>query len=148
MVARRRRIGDEPATDVAVVGRANQTVVVPEGRPDAIRDSLREFALGLPGAWQDQPWGETVVKVNKRIFVFLGVDGGDEPGMSVKLTDSHDHALSMPKAAPSGYGLGKAGWITMPLEHRDPELLCEWIEESYRNIATKKLVAELDSRDG
>ena len=28
-----------------------------------------------------------------------------------------------------------------------PDLLQDWIEESYRAIATKKLVAELDARD-
>jgi predicted DNA-binding protein (MmcQ/YjbR family) len=120
---------------------------VPTAPDTALRDTLRDFALGLPGAWVDHPWGETVVKVNKKVFVFLGTDGEDEPGMSVKLTDSHGHAMSMPKATPTGYGLGKAGWVSMPLEHRDPELLCEWIEESYRNVATKKLVAELDSRE-
>ena len=38
-------------------------------------ESLREFALTLPGAWDDHPWGETVIKVKKKIFVFLGEDG-------------------------------------------------------------------------
>lgn len=26
------------------------------------------------------------------------------------------------------------------------ELICDWVEESYRTVATKKLVAELDAR--
>lgn len=37
---------------------------------------MRAFALGLPGAVDEHPWGETVIKVNKKIFVFLGVDDG------------------------------------------------------------------------
>jgi predicted DNA-binding protein (MmcQ/YjbR family) len=113
--------------------------------PSESWSEVREFALALPGAWEDHPWGETVVKVGKKVFVFLGMEDGDEPGMSVKLTDSRGHALSMPKAAPTGYGLGRAGWVTMPLAHRDAELLCEWVEESYRNVATKKLIALLDA---
>lgn len=121
---------------------------MPTGSDADLRETLREFALGLPGAWIDYPWGDTVLKVNKKVFVFLGPDGADEPNMSVKLTDSHGHAMSMPKATPTGYGLGRSGWVSMPLEYRDPELLCEWIEESYRNVATKRLVDELDALDG
>ena len=109
---------------------------------------VHAFALGLPGAWEDHPWGETVVKVpNKKIFVFLGTPDGDDPGMGVKLTESRDHALSMPDAQPSGYGLGKAGWVNLRFKGvSDIGLLEDWVEESYRNVATKKLIAELDAR--
>jgi predicted DNA-binding protein (MmcQ/YjbR family) len=105
----------------------------------------RSFALGLPGAWEDQPWeDDTVVKVNKKIFVFLGTEGSDDPGMSVKLTDSHEHAMSSPGAAPTGYGLGKAGWVSVRFGSLDAGLLEDWIEESYRNVAPKKLISQLD----
>jgi predicted DNA-binding protein (MmcQ/YjbR family) len=104
-------------------------------------DAVRSFALDLPGAWEDHPWGETVIKVGKKIFVFLGEDG-----LSVKLTDSHEHAMSVSGAAPTGYGLGKAGWVSVPMKSADPELLCDWVEESFRNVAIKKLIAELDAR--
>lgn len=108
---------------------------------------MHEFALGLPGAWEDHPWGETVVKVpNKKIFVFLGMAESAEAGMGVKLTDSHEHALSTPGAAPSGYGLGNAGWVNVKLGGVGADLLEDWVEESYRNVATKKLIAELDGR--
>jgi len=116
------------------------------------REKVREFALTLPGAVEEFPWGETVVKVNKKIFVFLGVDDGSYPlGMGVKLTDEglHAHAMSSPGAEPSGYGLGKAGWVQIPLAQKgapSAEVLCDWVEESYRVIATKKLLAELDAR--
>ena len=110
-------------------------------------ERIRQFALSLPGAWEDHPWDETVVKVpNKKIFVFLGMPESAELGMGVKLTASHDHALSTPDAAPSGYGLGKAGWVNVKLNGVDADLLEDWIEESYRNVATKKLIAELDAR--
>ena len=70
---------------------------------------LRTFALGLPGAYEDHPWGETVAKVAKKVFVFLGHDADTEFGMSVKL-------------------------------------LTDWILESYRAIAPKKMLAELEAR--
>ncbi|MGW0970060.1 MmcQ/YjbR family DNA-binding protein [Streptomyces sp. NPDC002516] len=113
---------------------------------------VREFALGLPGAAEEFPWGETVAKVNKKVFVFLGLDDGSHPmGVTVKLKDeaAHAHALTSPGAEPAGYGLGRAGWVRIPLEERGApaaELLCDWVEESYRAIAPKRLIAELDAR--
>ncbi|MDQ3706964.1 MAG: MmcQ/YjbR family DNA-binding protein [Chloroflexota bacterium] len=36
-------------------------------------EQLKAYALSLPGAYEDHPWGESVVKVNKKIFVFFGL---------------------------------------------------------------------------
>ncbi|MFI9766736.1 MmcQ/YjbR family DNA-binding protein [Streptomyces sp. NPDC052415] len=115
-------------------------------------EKVRQFALGMPGAAEEFPWGETVAKVNKKVFVFLGSDDGSHPlGVTVKLKDeaAHAHALTCPGAEPAGYGLGKSGWVSIPLEPRGApaaELLCDWVEESYRTIAPKRLTAELDGR--
>ncbi|KQW14161.1 MmcQ/YjbR family DNA-binding protein [Streptomyces sp. Root369] len=115
-------------------------------------EKVREFALGLPGAAEEFPWGETVAKVNKKVFVFLGVSDGSYPmGVTVKLKDAeaHAHALTSPGAEPAGYGLGKAGWVRVPLAEKGSpaaDLLCDWVEESYRSIAPKRLIAELDAR--
>jgi predicted DNA-binding protein (MmcQ/YjbR family) len=107
-----------------------------------MRDLLG-FALSLPEAWEDHPWGETVVKVRKKIFVFLG------PGaLTVKLDEAHPHALSIDGARPTGYGLGKAGWVTVPAAGVDGEVLRDWIEESYCLVAPKRLVAQLGERLG
>lgn len=115
-------------------------------------EKVREFALGLPGATEEFPWGETAAKVNKKVFVFLGVDDGSHPlGVRLKLKDEavHAHALTSPGAEPAGYGLGRSGWVHIPLEEQGApavELLCDWVEESYRAIAPKKLIAELGER--
>jgi predicted DNA-binding protein (MmcQ/YjbR family) len=108
-------------------------------------DSLEAFALALPGAFRDTPWdGSPVAKVGKKIFVFFG--SGADPSISVKLPDSADHALSLEGAVPTSYGLGRHGWVTVPVVATPPDLLQDWIEESYRTIAAKRLVAELDAR--
>ena len=113
----------------------------------AARSRLIAFALSLPEAFEDQPWeDDTVAKVRKKIFVFFGGPGSRH--LTVKLAESHAHALSIEGARPSAYGLGKSGWVTVPLrgEGVDSALLREWIEESYRIVAPKKLVADLDGR--
>jgi predicted DNA-binding protein (MmcQ/YjbR family) len=102
---------------------------------------LRERALSFPGAWEDDPWGDSVVKVGKKIFVFLG----DET-LTLKLAEAHEAAMAVPGAKPTPYGLGKAGWVTIPLAGAPPaDILCDWLEESYRLIAPKKLVKQLSS---
>jgi predicted DNA-binding protein (MmcQ/YjbR family) len=118
---------------------------VPPAKRRSKHEAVRAFALGLPGAWEDHPWGDTVVKVGKKIFVFLG-EGSDHRGCSVKLRESQDQALAAPGAEPTGYGLGKAGWVSIPFTGRSPAvgLLCDWVEESSRLVAPKKLINELD----
>ncbi|MEX0850877.1 MAG: MmcQ/YjbR family DNA-binding protein [Gaiellaceae bacterium] len=112
-----------------------------------VRAQIRTFALSLPEAFEDHPWGEDVAKVRGKVFVFLGTAGSDMPRMTVKLVESHAHALSVDGAEPTGYGLGKSGWVTAPLvaDGVDLPLLCDWIEESYRIVAPKRLVSELDA---
>jgi len=111
---------------------------------------LREVAMGLPGATEDFPWGERVAKVKGKVFVFLGVDPvpGGPMGLSVKLPSSAADALDLPFAKPTGYGLGKSGWVTATFEPGDTlpvEILKAWIIESYRAIAPKKLLTQVEA---
>ena len=112
------------------------------------RRRLVEAALSYPGAIEDFPWGERVAKVNKKIFAFFGADDATTSGMTVKLPSSCDFALCFASATPSGYGLGKAGWVRLDFGHRecpDIDLLSDWLDESYRAVAPQRLIAELDA---
>ena len=114
-------------------------------KPEA---ALRAFALSLPRAVEEFPWGDRVVKVNKKVFVFLGTHEGGL-AMSVKLAETAAIALTLPFASPTRYGLGKSGWVTaLFAKHEKPplDMMCAWIEESYRAIAPAKLVATLPAR--
>jgi len=120
----------------------------PKG-PHKTRDEILKFALSLPGAWEDHPWGETVAKVGKKVFLFSGVGEDGRFGFSAKLPESNDAALATPGAAPTGYGLGQAGWVSIKVGAKDMAplpLYLAWVEESYRAVAPKKLVKELDAR--
>jgi predicted DNA-binding protein (MmcQ/YjbR family) len=109
------------------------------------RDDALTFALSLPETIEDHPWGEDVVKVRGKVFVFLGT--ATSRRLTVKLVESHAHALSVEGAEPTGYGLGKAGWVTVPFTAKGvgKALLRDWIEESYRIVAPKRLVERLDA---
>ncbi|GAA4199442.1 MmcQ/YjbR family DNA-binding protein [Actinocatenispora rupis] len=117
-------------------------------RPATVRGRIRAFALDLPEAYEDLPWGEVVAKVNRKVFVFLGVDEPDDDryGFTVKLAESHDQALSLPCTRPTGYGLGRAGWVTVSIGPDTPPVaVCtDWVTESYRLVAPKRLSRLLD----
>ncbi|TMA20372.1 MAG: MmcQ/YjbR family DNA-binding protein, partial [Deltaproteobacteria bacterium] len=109
-------------------------------KPSAAWKRLKKYAAGKPGAWEDHPWGETVYKVAKKVFVFLGhPDSGY--GLSCKLPQSGEAAITMFSwAEPTGYGLGKAGWVTARFESGDDvpvDLLEQWIDESFAAVAPK-----------
>ena len=103
--------------------------------------ALRTHAMTKPEATEHFPWGERAIKVKGKVFLFMYADG-DRLSLSTKLPQSHSVALLLPFAQPTGYGLGKAGWVSAGFEPKDKvpvEMLCAWIDESYRAIAPKKL---------
>ena len=109
---------------------------------DTIVRELRAFGLAFPGAHSKSPWpGHDDLAVKDKTFAYLPADG--EPfSLSVKLAYTSEMALDLPYAKPTGYGLGKSGWITAKFRPGDAvplEMLYEWLDESYRTIAPAKL---------
>jgi len=116
----------------------------------SMRSRLLDYALTLPEAYLDHPWGEDVVKVRKKVVVFFGMpEGSANPaGMTVKLAASQPLALAQPGVEPSGYNLGKSGWVTVRFSDEMPfEMLSDWIDESYRAVAPKRVRESRPARD-
>ena len=59
---------------------------------------LLQAALRYPDAHEDHPWGETVVKVKGKVFVFLGASEG-RLGVTTKLPRTGPAALGLPGIA-------------------------------------------------
>jgi predicted DNA-binding protein (MmcQ/YjbR family) len=109
----------------------------------AAESALRTHALRKPEATEHFPWGERAIKVKGKVFLFMSRDA-DELSLSTKLPGSSAVALLLPFAESTGYGLGKAGWVSARFDASDKppvELLCDWIDESYQAIAPAKLAA-------
>jgi predicted DNA-binding protein (MmcQ/YjbR family) len=125
---------------------------VPEATDDPLTGAetfLRTRALSYPGAVEEFPWGHRAIKVKTKIFLILALNEG-VLGVTVKLPDSNAYALLQRYAEPTGYGLGKSGWVTcrfQPGAEVPLDLLEEWLEESYRAVAPKKLVLALNARE-
>jgi predicted DNA-binding protein (MmcQ/YjbR family) len=109
-------------------------------------ERLREFGLRYPGAHTKSPWpGHLDLAVNDKTFAYLSI-AGEPLKISCKLPRSSDAALELPFTTPTAYGLGKSGWVTATFPDGAPvpvDLLEEWIDESYRAQAPKRLSARL-----
>jgi len=105
--------------------------------------ALRAHAMAKPEATEHFPWGERAIKVKGKVFLFMYADA-TKLSLSTKLPASNGIALMLPFAKPTGYGLGKAGWVSASFDAgAEPpvEMLCHWIDESYQAVAPSKLAA-------
>jgi predicted DNA-binding protein (MmcQ/YjbR family) len=99
---------------------------------------LREYALGKPGAWADQPWeGDHVAKVGAKIFAFLG-----DSTLGVKCGATRDEAdewlARYPDDASVMAYIGRSGWNTLRLDGAIPdEELIEAVDTSYDLVVAK-----------
>lgn len=117
--------------------------------PSAAMNELRAFGLGFPGAHTKSPWpGHLDLAVNGKTFAFMSTD--DEAfSLTCKLPESGVAALMFPFASAAAYGLGKSGWVNAKFDDSvtpPADILAvfkDWIVESYRATAPKKLAAVL-----
>jgi len=116
-------------------------------------ERLERIATRLPEAERVdiEAWGgEPTFRVRGRNFVFAGHDGSS---ISVKLPLDEAAAVvaTDPQASPTGYGLGRHGWVSVSLtgrlgadRWREVE---EWVETSYTLIAPRALARQVLERD-
>ena len=111
---------------------------------------LKAFGLSLPATQPKSPWpGHDDVAVNNKTFAYLSVEGGGL-SISVKLPVSGKAVLALPFAKPTGYGLGKSGWVSIsfPVDAAPAiavDTLKRWMLESYRAQAPKRVLKELEA---
>ncbi|HEY7596810.1 MAG TPA: MmcQ/YjbR family DNA-binding protein [Actinophytocola sp.] len=117
-------------------------------------DRLEQIVARLPEAARVdiEAWdGEPTFRVRGKNFVFTAPDG---TGISVKLPKAEADALvaTDPAAEPTGYGLGRHGWVSIKLGKRLSKErwreVEEWIRTSYTLIAPKRLARTVLDQDG
>jgi predicted DNA-binding protein (MmcQ/YjbR family) len=119
-------------------------------KTDPFHERLLQIVLSLPGAYEDRPWGSVHCKVAGKIFVGWGRhdDGEMEIGFRVSPELQSMLVASDPRFKIAKY-VGKYGGVDMRIGPKPNwDEVEEFIVESYRIIAPKKLVKELDARRG
>jgi hypothetical protein len=110
-------------------------------------DELSRLALRLPGTAEGIACAGTALEsrtitAGGKAFLFLR-----ETELRLKLRDSLPEVTELAAERPDRYSVGAHGWVTIrPTAARAaPEPYARWIEESFRLIAGKKLVAQLST---
>ncbi len=106
--------------------------------PEAVRVDVE--------AWDDHP----TFRVNGKNFVF-----SDQADRSLSLKLPKEEALAVvatdPDVAPSGYGLGRHGWIALDLDQSPSDdrwtQVEEWVRTSYTLVAPKRLARRVLDED-
>jgi predicted DNA-binding protein (MmcQ/YjbR family) len=90
-----------------------------------------------------EAWGgEPTFRVGSKNFVFTRPDAGM---ISVKLPKDEAAAVvaTDPTATPTGYGLGRSGWVSVTLGQRPSAArwreVEEWVRTSYTLVAPRRL---------
>ncbi len=113
---------------------------------DRLHERLLQIALRLPGAFEDRPWGSVHCKVAGKIFVGWGREDG-EMRLGFKTTKPLQAMLvAADKRFAVAKYVGQHGWVDLRLGAKPDWAEVEhFIVESYRLIAPRKLVKDLDS---
>ncbi len=114
-------------------------------------DRVRGICLGLPEAIEKEAWGGPTFRLKKMFAMFVDDHHGDgRLALWIKSTAEDQDVLvdSDPERFFVPPYMGANGWIGVRLEKDrvDWDLVEELVEDGYRLIASKKLVAVLDSR--
>jgi len=109
-----------------------------------LSNSLKPYCLAKPDAYEDHPWGETVIKVapKGKIFCFLG-DGT----ITVRATLDEQAALTqLGGIVPAPY-LARYGWVQVSLSEGENLGLAEdLIDRSYELVIGPKRAAKMAAR--
>lgn len=118
----------------------NRTV---EMEPKAI-ESLRGWAMALPEVEEGNSCNKLAYKARKKAFLYVG-SKDDSWNLMLKLTDSID-LVDRVAAEAEELGVSEHGWVsaTFARTSNAPKELKDWVEESYRALAPKTLVKQLD----
>src|SRR3954469_2174927 len=112
----------------------------------AVATKVRDKAMSYPEVTETFPWGEHAFKVKGKTFVFMR-DDEEGTSFSVKLSASRAAALKLPGSEPTHYGMGARGWVTIqPTSKTSTSLVKALIDESYRSVAPKRVLAMLDAK--
>lgn len=113
---------------------------------------LRALALALPQAHEQIAWGEPTFRVKNKLFAMYAAannhHGRGRPAVWIKAKADNQRLLiaSDPTRFFSPPYVGPSGWVGVWLDKRPRwSVVAELLNDGYRQVAPKKLLAEIAS---
>ncbi len=112
---------------------------------------VRKLCLALPEAIEKEAWGGPTFRV-KKMFAMYVDNHHDDGRLALWLKSTHEAQDVLVEGDPERFFvppyMGPSGWVGVRLEKGrvDWEQVEELVEEGYRLIAPRRLVAQLDER--
>jgi len=109
---------------------------------------LQVVATGYPEVTESPSCVNRAFKARKKNFLFLGEKDDGKLRLMVKLESSLPSAQALAKKQPERWSVGNTGWVTGQFTEEtapDETVLAGWIDESFRLLAPKTVVKQLDS---
>ncbi|WP_432510567.1 MmcQ/YjbR family DNA-binding protein [Kineococcus sp. SYSU DK001] len=100
--------------------------------------ALRAWALGLPGAHEEETWGAATFRVGAKIFVILH-DEDRVASVKASKADQAELIAGDPETYRIASHTGRFGWVAVQLDSADPTELRSVVLEAWRRTAPKRL---------
>jgi len=108
--------------------------------------AIRRLALSYPEVEEGTSCRRTSFKARNKAFLFMG-STDESYDVMLKLKDSLPEAKKLAAKQSAHYKAGAGGWVTARFTLTPPPQLERWIDENYRLLAHKQLVAMLPARN-
>ena len=118
---------------------------------DEVEARVRKICLALPESGEKETWGNPTFRVRNKIFASFGTvenpEGKTVHVMTMKAAPDEQESL-LAEGHPFFYPryVGSKGWIGVVLDDQTAwDEVAELIEDSFREIAPKRVAALLDA---
>jgi hypothetical protein len=106
-------------------------------------DDVRELALALPDAVEQETWGHPTFRVRKKMFGTLASDGS-----TATMKASSEEQAALVQTDPETFFVpayvGRHGWVGFHVALIEPGELAELVTEAWRMTAPKTVVRAFD----
>lgn len=110
-------------------------------------DRVRALCAKLPEFREVEAWEHPTFRAGKKMFAAIGVNEDDVPELGLKVGfDRQEELLKDERFIPTPYAAHQ-GWVTLRLKGKiDWKEVEALLQEAYRQVALKRMLAALDTR--